>query len=134
MLNGRSGHVSEVTRQKVLAAADALGYHLNTPARQLASGVTNTIGLVVRQSSKQLAGDPFLGATLYGLASVARASGYRVVVESIAPGERNRSPRQAINASEPTTITAPSGFSEAGRRWPPNSACPQTPCLPLPSA
>jgi DNA-binding LacI/PurR family transcriptional regulator len=87
VLNGRSGHVSEVTRQKVLAAADAMGYHRNTPARQLASGVTNTIGLVVRQSSKQLAGDPFLGATLHGLASVARASGYRVVVESIAPGE-----------------------------------------------
>lgn len=87
VLNGRSGHVSEATRQKVLATAEALGYHLNTPARQLASGVTNTIGLVVRQSSEQIAGDSFLGATLHGLASVARESGYRVVVESIAPGE-----------------------------------------------
>ena len=87
VLNGRSGHVSEATRQKVLATAEALGYHLNTPARQLASGVTNTIGLVVRKSFEQIAGDSFLGATLHGLASVARASGYRVVVESIAPGE-----------------------------------------------
>ena len=43
------GHVSEATRQKVLATAEALGYHLNTPARQLASGVTNTIGLVARR-------------------------------------------------------------------------------------
>jgi LacI family transcriptional regulator len=87
VLNGRSGHVSAATRVRVLAAAEALGYHLNAPARQLASGVTNTIGIVVRQGPEQLREDAFLGATLQGLASVVRDSGYRVVVETLAPGE-----------------------------------------------
>jgi LacI family transcriptional regulator len=87
VLNGRSGHVSAATRQKVLATAATLGYHLNTPARQLASGVTNTIGLVVRQTPEQIAGDAFLVATLHGLAAVAREAGYRVVVEPLPPGE-----------------------------------------------
>lgn len=87
VLNGRSGHVSERTRQRVLEAADALGYHLNAPARQLASGVTYTLGLVVSQSAEQVAGDAFLGAMLRGLASVARGAGYRVVVEPMSAGE-----------------------------------------------
>jgi LacI family transcriptional regulator len=87
VLNGRSGHVSEATRQKVLATAESLGYHLNAPARQLASGVTQTLGLVVRQSSDQIAGDAFLAALLRGLASVARTAGYRVVVEPLGPSD-----------------------------------------------
>jgi LacI family transcriptional regulator len=87
VLNGRSGHVSEATRRKVLATAESLGYHLNAPARQLASGVTHTLGLVVRQSSDQIAGDPFLAAMLRGLASVARTAGYRVVVEPLGPSD-----------------------------------------------
>lgn len=84
-LNGHTGHVSDATRQKVLATAELLRYHLNAPARQLASGVTRTLGLVVRQTSEQMAGDAFLGATLRGLSSVARAAGYRVVVEPLGP-------------------------------------------------
>jgi len=87
VLNGRSGHVSEATRRKVLETAASLGYHLNAPARQLASGVTHTLGLVVRQSSDQIAGDPFLASMLRGLAAVARRAGYRVVVEPLGPSD-----------------------------------------------
>jgi len=87
VLNGHEGHVSEATRTRVLAAAESLGYHLNASARQLASGVTHTLGLVVRQSSDQVAGDAFLAAMLRGLASVARTAGYRVVVEPLGPSD-----------------------------------------------
>jgi LacI family transcriptional regulator len=87
VLNGRSGHFSEATRQKVLATAEQLGYHLNASARQLASGVSHTLGLVVRQSSDQVAGDVFLTSMLRGLASVARTAGYRVVVEPLGPND-----------------------------------------------
>jgi LacI family transcriptional regulator len=87
VLNGHRGHVGERTRLKVLEAATSLGYHLNAPARQLASGVTHTLGLVVSQSPEQVAADTFLGAMLRGLASVAQAAGYRVVVEPASPGD-----------------------------------------------
>lgn len=85
VLNGRFGHVGAATRERVLSTAESLGYHLNSPARQLASGVTQTLGFVVRQSAEQIAGDSFLIATLQGFASVARAAGYRVVVEPLGP-------------------------------------------------
>lgn len=87
VLNGHSGHVSEATRRKVLATAEQLGYHLNASARQLASGRTHTLGLVVRQSSDQIAGDAFLAAMLRGLAASARTAGYRVVVEPLGPDD-----------------------------------------------
>jgi DNA-binding LacI/PurR family transcriptional regulator len=87
VLNGKQGHVSDETRRRVLEAAEALGYHVNAPARKLASGRTQTLGLVIRQSSEKVAGDPFLGATLKGLASVARGLNYQVIVESLGPGE-----------------------------------------------
>jgi DNA-binding LacI/PurR family transcriptional regulator len=87
VLNGHSGHVSEATRRKVLETAERLGYHLNAPARQLASGRSHTLGLVVRQSSDEVVGDVFLTSMLRGLATVARGAGYRVVVESLGPSD-----------------------------------------------
>ena len=87
VLNGHAGHVSEATRRKVLDTAERLGYHLNASARQLASGRSHTLGLVVRQSSDQVAGDIFLTSMLRGLATVARGAGYRVVVEPLGPND-----------------------------------------------
>jgi DNA-binding LacI/PurR family transcriptional regulator len=43
------------------------------------------IGLVLRQSTEQVAGDPFLVETLRGLALAARSAGFRVMVEPLAP-------------------------------------------------
>ena len=66
-------------------AASELGYHPHTPARQLAAGRSNVLGLVLRQSAEQVAGDATLAETLRGLASAARAAGSRVMVEPLAP-------------------------------------------------
>jgi len=73
------------TRQRVLSAAERLGYHPHGPARQLAEGRSHIIGLVLRQTPEQIAGDAVLVETLRGLASAARTEGFRVLVEPLAP-------------------------------------------------
>jgi DNA-binding LacI/PurR family transcriptional regulator len=75
------------TRSRVLDAAEQLGYHPHGPARQLVGRSSQTIGLVLRQSPEQVAGDAFLIDTLRGLALAARTAGFRVLVESLAPGD-----------------------------------------------
>jgi LacI family transcriptional regulator len=86
VLNGRAGVTIPVaTRQRVLDAAAALGYHPHGPARQLAGGASHTLGLVLLQSPEQVAGDALLADTLRGLAAAARSRDYRVLVETLEP-------------------------------------------------
>jgi LacI family transcriptional regulator len=70
---GDYGYVSDATKQRVWAAATALGYRPNHLARALASGSSRTIGLV--------AGDienPFFAAVARGLSDVVEEHGYTV--------------------------------------------------------
>jgi LacI family transcriptional regulator len=86
VLNGRTDvKIPAETRQRVLAAAARLGYHPHVAARQLAAGRSHVIALVLRQTPEQIAADAVLVETLRGLASTARTSGFRVLVEPIGP-------------------------------------------------
>ena len=88
VLNGRTDvQIPAHTWRRVEEAARELGYHPNSPARQLAGGQSLTLGFVLRQSAEQVAADALLSETLWGLASAARSGGYRVLVEPLAPGE-----------------------------------------------
>ncbi|HET7496453.1 MAG TPA: LacI family DNA-binding transcriptional regulator [Candidatus Limnocylindrales bacterium] len=86
VMNGRTDiKIPPETRQRVLSAAERLGYHPHSPARQLAAGRSHVIGLVLRQTPEQIAGDAVLVDTLRGLASAARTEGFRVLVEPLPP-------------------------------------------------
>ena len=88
VLNRRPGvTIPDSTRQRVLDAAAELGYHPHGPARQLAGRASHTLGLVLRQSGQQVAGDALLADTLRGLSDAARERGYRVLVEAFEPGD-----------------------------------------------
>ncbi|WP_158297043.1 LacI family DNA-binding transcriptional regulator [Zhihengliuella sp. ISTPL4] len=73
----QNGSASDVTRQKVLEAADRLGYRPNQLARAMKSGATNTIGIVVPDVAL-----PFFSAVLRGLTDTARAAGFEVLVSN----------------------------------------------------
>jgi DNA-binding LacI/PurR family transcriptional regulator len=86
VLNGREDvKIPLETRERVLAAAERLGYHPHAPARQLAGGRSRIVALVLRQTPEQVAGDAVLAETLRGFASAARAEGFRVMVEPLPP-------------------------------------------------
>lgn len=99
VLNQRADvKIPDETRQRVVDAAKKLGYHPNTPARQLAGGRTHVIALVLRQSPEQVASDAVLAETLRGLASAANSSGFRVMVEPIGPDRLDESYRSLLLA------------------------------------
>ena len=88
VINGRAdASIPVETQRRVQAAALELGYHPHGAARQLAGGRSLTLGLVLRQSAEQVAADALLAETIHGLASAARADGYRVLIEPLAPGD-----------------------------------------------
>jgi len=77
--------IPDETRRRVVNAATELGYQPNAPARQLAGGRSHIIALVLHQSPEQVASDAVLAETLRGLSAAARAGGFRVMVELLAP-------------------------------------------------
>jgi DNA-binding LacI/PurR family transcriptional regulator len=88
VLNDRpETHISPATRARVLAAAAQLGYRPHASARGLAVGRSQSLGLVLRQTAEQVAEDALLAATLRGIADAARAEGYQVLLEPLAPGD-----------------------------------------------
>jgi LacI family transcriptional regulator len=65
--------VSQETRERVLAAMDALNYHPNALARSLRQGKTNTIGLVLPDIA-----NPFFAEISRGIEDEAFKKGYSV--------------------------------------------------------
>ena len=78
--------ISESTRARVMEAARQLNYHPNAAGRKLASGRSNTIGLVVRQSPQQVFADAFLIQVVLGVEQAASENGFHVLLKPLDPG------------------------------------------------
>ena len=77
VLNGNR-HVRPETRRRVLAAMDELGYRPNLTARALATGRSNTLGVVSFDTT--LHGP---ASTLFGIERAAHEAGYFIIVASM---------------------------------------------------
>ena len=67
---GDYGAASEAVRDRVLAAAERLGYRPNALARTMSTGRSNTVGIVVGDIE-----NPFFAQATRGAADVAAAAG-----------------------------------------------------------
>lgn len=74
---GGYGYVSAEMRERVLDAAERLGYRANQLARSVSTGVSHTIGVVVADIS-----NPFFGGVVRGVSEVASARGFDALVIS----------------------------------------------------
>lgn len=89
VLNNLPGvSISESTRQRVLDAARELNYHPDAAGRKLASGVSNTLGFVMRQSSEQVFTDAFLVQVVMGVEQVAAQNGFHVLLKPLEPDSK----------------------------------------------
>jgi DNA-binding LacI/PurR family transcriptional regulator len=76
-------NISQETRQRVLRAAQELGYVPDAAARSLASRRTHTLGLVLVRNQSHLAADAFLPQVIHGLADSTRQAGFHLLLEPV---------------------------------------------------
>jgi len=75
VLNNNSHPVNAKTRERVLAAAQELGFTRSALARALANDKTNIIGIIVGDAS-----DPYFATIVRGISEVANENGYLTFV------------------------------------------------------
>jgi DNA-binding LacI/PurR family transcriptional regulator len=85
--NVRDVSISEVTRRKVLDAAQKLDYRPNVAGKKLVSGKSDTIGLVLCQSPEQIFTDAFLPQVILGVEQAAIQQGFHVLLKPIDPND-----------------------------------------------
>ena len=88
VLNHQTGvSISENTRERVLRAAKTLNYHPDAAGRKLASGKSNTLGLVLCQSPEQIFADAFLLQVVLGVEQAAMQQNFHVLLKPVEPGD-----------------------------------------------
>ena len=82
-LNGRPG-VSPETRDRILRAADDLGFVRNATARALSSRRSGSLGLIIARNFATMRSDPFFPPFIAGVESTIAPSGQLLVVRLVA--------------------------------------------------
>src|SRR5215813_2558816 len=75
--------ISELTRQRVLDAAEQLGYRPNAAGRSLRSQRTGLIGLIIREPPRRSTSNSFSPLVMRGIWSVLSPHGVRLIVEHV---------------------------------------------------
>jgi LacI family transcriptional regulator len=78
------GDVAEATRQRVLQAAEEMGYVPDVTARRLQKGRTDTIGFVIPTSGPRFS-DPFFSELLAGIGNEAARQNFDLLVSTRPP-------------------------------------------------
>jgi DNA-binding LacI/PurR family transcriptional regulator len=81
-LNGRPG-VSDATRLRIAAAADALGWRPSARAKALSESRALAIGMIIARPPSQLASDPFFAQLLAGVETELASAGYALVLSVV---------------------------------------------------
>jgi DNA-binding LacI/PurR family transcriptional regulator len=84
-LNGRPG-LAPATVERILAAADELGWQPSKRARALSVSKAFALGLVITRDPAVLSSDPFFPAFIAGVESVLAPRGQALVLQVVAPG------------------------------------------------
>lgn len=85
-LNGRPG-LAQTTVDRILAAADELGWRPSNRARSLSVSKAFALGLVITRDPGVLSSDPFFPSFIAGVESVLALRGQALVLQVVTPGE-----------------------------------------------
>lgn len=91
VLNDVQGtRITQLTRERVLQAAQALDYHPNSSAQKMARGKTDVIGFILRQDPEKAYADLFLPQVMQGVNSIARPAGYQMLFIPLPPEDAGK--------------------------------------------
>jgi DNA-binding LacI/PurR family transcriptional regulator len=90
-LHGRAG-VADSTRERIIAAADSLGWRPSIGARALLSSRAFAVGLILARDPELLGADPFFPSFIAGVESELAGRGYSLVLQVV--------PDEAASVSE----------------------------------
>ncbi len=96
-LNGRPG-VAPATRDRILAAADELGWTPSHRARALAASRALAVGLVIARSPETLGSDPFFPGFIAGVESTLSPLGQSLLLQVVPDRERERAGYERLAA------------------------------------
>jgi DNA-binding LacI/PurR family transcriptional regulator len=85
--HGQAG-VADSTRQRIIAAADELGWRPSIGARALLSSRAFAVGLILARDPELLGADPFFPSFIAGVESELAGRGYSLVLQ-VVPDERD---------------------------------------------
>lgn len=91
--------VSPSTRDRILQAAEELGYRRNPHARALVTGHTRVIGLMLPDATSFAQHDPFYSLLTTGVTACASQSGYNVMLYAAAPEDAGFESAKLIDRS-----------------------------------
>jgi LacI family transcriptional regulator len=80
--------ISEITRLRVLEASRELNYYPDIAGRNLVSGKSNTLGLILRQSPEQVFTDALLPQVLLGIEQAILKYGFHVLLKLLKPEDK----------------------------------------------
>lgn len=83
MNNVEKANISLATRERVLNAAEELGYVPHAAAKSLARGRSSNIALFLVQPHQQVFSDPYIPNIITGIHQAVKAEEYRILVEHI---------------------------------------------------
>lgn len=99
VLNNVPGvQISDETRQRVLQAAEALGYVPDAAARALASRRALIIGLVLSRNPHHIASDAFINKILEELIEVVRPHGMQLMIDIVQPDDQKEDYLKLVRA------------------------------------
>ena len=79
VING-SAPISDEMKKKIYKAMNELNYHPNSLARNLATGSSLTIGLVVDADNETAFANSFFNRSVYAIERVAQKNGYNLLI------------------------------------------------------
>lgn len=89
VFNDRPG-IAAPTRERILAAADALGYVPSRAARSLSNRRADAVGLVLTRPHEVLRADPFFPPFIAGVESAIAPAGSSMVLRLVEPHEESQ--------------------------------------------
>ena len=85
VIRGRTGAVSDKTREKVKKEIKRLNYRPHVSAQNLRASVSRSIGMVISDDDPAFLNDPFISQLVSGLSNVLSANDYSLDIQGIVP-------------------------------------------------